>query len=132
MSEMRIWASAALTRAARTMAQVALSMLPTAAMVTEVDWIVVAYTALAAGVVSILMSVVRLPEAVGESNTFIGAVFWRTIRTMAQAAVALIPSGVMITSVDWQHIALTVALSGVICILTAIATDLPEAETVSE
>ena len=128
MSEMRKWAQAALCRAGRTMAQVALAMLPTAAMVTEIDWIVVAYTALCAGVASILMSVVRLPEAVGESSSFAGAVFWRTVRTMAQAAVGMIPAGVMITQIDWGQIILTVALSGIICVLTAIATDLPESE----
>lgn len=128
MSDMRKWAQAALCRSGRTMAQVALSMLPTAAMVTEVNWIVVAYTALCAGVASLLMSVARLPEAVGESSSFAAAVFWRTVRTMAQAAVGMIPAGAMITQVDWRQIVLTVALSGIICILTAIATDLPEAE----
>lgn len=132
MSDLRKWAQAALTRAARTMAQVALGMLPTAAMVTEVNWIVVIQTALCAGLASILMSVVRLPEAVGESTSFAAAVFWRTVRTMAQAAVGLIPAGVMITAVDWKNVVLTVALVGIICVLNAIMTDLPEAEGEAE
>lgn len=128
MSDLRKWAQAALTRAARQMAQVAIAMLPAAAMVTEVDWIAVAYTALCAGIASILMSVVHLPEAVGQSNNFASATFWRAVRTMAATAAGLIPAGVMITDIDWRHLAGVVAFAGILCVLTAIMTDLPEAE----
>lgn len=128
MNDLRKWGQAALTRAARQMAQVALAMLPAAAVVTEIDWITVAGTALCAGVASILMSVVVLPEAVGESTSFLSATFWRTIRTMAATAAGLIPAGVIITDIDWIHLVGVVLFAGILCILTAIMTDLPEAE----
>ena len=59
------WIKAAATRAVKTMAQSALAMLPAAAMITEVNWKVVAGTALLAGATSVLTSIVGLPE-VGE------------------------------------------------------------------
>lgn len=53
-------------RALRTMAQTAVAMLPAAATITDVDWMVVAGTAALAGVTSILTSIATgLPE-VGE------------------------------------------------------------------
>lgn len=59
----KAWVRAAAIRALRTMAQSALSLLPAAAMITEVDWKVILGTSLLAGVSSILTSVVTgLPE----------------------------------------------------------------------
>ena len=59
----KAWVKAAAIRALRTMAQSALSLLPAAAMITEVDWKVILGTSLLAGVSSILTSVVTgLPE----------------------------------------------------------------------
>lgn len=57
--------------------------------------------------------------------------FWeaagiRALRTMAQAAVVLIPTGVAIQEIGWLHIAGLVAAEGVVSVLTSIATGLPE------
>lgn len=57
------WAYAAIVRAIRTMAQVALSMFSVGMAVNEVDWIKLLSVSLVAGVYSILTSVVTtLPE----------------------------------------------------------------------
>lgn len=56
------WIKAAGIRAAKTMAQTAVAMLPAAATITAVDWRTVAGTAALAGVVSILTSLAGLPE----------------------------------------------------------------------
>ena len=56
------WIKAAGIRAAKTMAQTAVAMLPAAATITAVDWQTVAGTAALAGVVSILTSLAGLPE----------------------------------------------------------------------
>lgn len=57
------WWKAAAVRAVKTVAQTALAMLPAAGMITEVDWLTVAYTAALAGVVSLLTSMkMGLPE----------------------------------------------------------------------
>lgn len=49
----------------------------------------------------------------------------RAVKTMAQAAVALIPAAVCITEVNWPVVAGTAALAGVNSILTSIS-GLPE------
>lgn len=51
----------------------------------------------------------------------------RTIKTVAETAVALIPAAVTINQVDWQTVIGTAALSGVICFLTCVA-GIPEVE----
>lgn len=59
--------------------------------------------------------------------------FWkaaaiRAVKTVAQSAVALIPAAVSITAVDWKVVAGSALLSGVVSILTSVATGLPEVE----
>lgn len=56
------WIKAAGIRAAKTMAQTAVAMLPVAATITAVDWKTVIGTAALAGVASILTSLAGLPE----------------------------------------------------------------------
>lgn len=58
----RKWLKAAGVRAAKTMAQTAVAMLPAAATIAAVDWVTVAGTAALAGVVSVLTSLAGLPE----------------------------------------------------------------------
>lgn len=45
----------------------------------------------------------------------------KTIKTMAQTAVGVIGSSALITDVNWQVVASTVALSGVMCVLMNIS-----------
>ena len=58
--------------------------------------------------------------------------FWyacgvRAARTMAQTAVALIGTNAIgVTGVDWVGVASGAALSGIVSVLTSIATGLPE------
>lgn len=56
------WAKAAGVRAVKTTAQSAIAAIGASAMISEVDWVVVASTAVLAGVVSILTSIAGLPE----------------------------------------------------------------------
>lgn len=44
----------------------------------------------------------------------------RTVKTMAETAVALIPATVTINQVDWKTVLGTSVLSGVICFLTCV------------
>ena len=58
------WMKAALVRGLRTVAQAAVASIGTAAVLGEVDWVMVASSAALAGVLSILTSIVTgLPEA---------------------------------------------------------------------
>ena len=61
----RNWWKAAGVRAVKTVAQAAVAAIGTTAMLNEVDWLVVASTALLAGVLSLLTSIAGLPEVEG-------------------------------------------------------------------
>lgn len=57
--------------------------------------------------------------------------FWksaiiRAIRTMAQTAVATIGTAAVIDEVDWMFVLSASLLAGILSILTAVATGLPE------
>lgn len=51
----------------------------------------------------------------------------RTVKTMAETAIAMIPAMVTIEEVDWLVVLSTSATSGIICILTCLK-GLPEVE----
>ena len=56
------WIKAAAIRAVKTVAQTAVATIGTTAMFTEVNWAVVGWAALLAGVLSVLTSLAGLPE----------------------------------------------------------------------
>lgn len=65
MKKWKTWIKAAGIRAAKTMAQTAVALLPASATISAVDWKVVVGTAALAGVASILTSLAGLPEIDG-------------------------------------------------------------------
>ena len=62
MTNWKIWLKAAAIRAIKTVAQTAVATIGTTAVMSEVDWIMVASTSALAGVLSLLTSVAGLPE----------------------------------------------------------------------
>ena len=56
------WLKAAGMRAIKTIAQTAVAMVGTTALMSEVNWIVVASASVLAGVLSLLTSIAGLPE----------------------------------------------------------------------
>lgn len=56
------WFKAALIRALKTIAQTAVATIGTAAVMSEVNWVMVASASVLAGVLSMLTSVAGLPE----------------------------------------------------------------------
>lgn len=56
------WFKAALIRALKTVAQTAVATIGTAAVMSEVNWMMVASASVLAGVLSLLTSVAGLPE----------------------------------------------------------------------
>lgn len=63
----RKWLKAAGIRALKTVAQTAVATIGTTALVTDVNWVVVASASALAGILSLLTSVAGLPE-VGEGD----------------------------------------------------------------
>jgi hypothetical protein len=64
MKQMNPWLKAALIRAVRTVAQSALATIGTAAVLGDVNWLLVASAAALSGILSLLTSIVTgLPEA---------------------------------------------------------------------
>ncbi len=61
-------------------------------------------------------------------NDFIKASLIRAVRTIAQTAVAMIGTATVLSSVDWKVVLSASLLSGILSILTSIATGLPEVE----
>lgn len=64
----RTLAKAAGIRALRTVAQTAIATIGTSAVLSEVDWVMVASASVLAGVLSILMAVSGLPEVAEEKE----------------------------------------------------------------
>lgn len=62
MEKFLTWFKAASVRAIKTVAQTALAVIGTSALITEVNWAVVASAAGMAGVLSLLTSTAGLPE----------------------------------------------------------------------
>ena len=63
MKNKTTWLKAAAIRAVKTVAQTAVATIGTTALLTEVNWAVVASASVLAGVLSLLTSVAGLPEA---------------------------------------------------------------------
>lgn len=59
---MKSWIKAAGIRAVKTIAQTAVATIGTSAVLSDVNWIVVASASILAGVLSLLTSVAGLPE----------------------------------------------------------------------
>lgn len=61
-------------------------------------------------------------------KTFWKAAIIRSVRTICQTAVATIGTSAVISDVNWGIVASASVLSGILSILTSVATGLPEAE----
>ena len=62
MKNLKMWFKAAGVRAVKTVAQTAVATIGTAAVIGEVNWVMVASASALAGVLSLLTSVAGLPE----------------------------------------------------------------------
>lgn len=68
MKNWKNWIKAAGVRAVKTVAQTAVATIGTAAVMGDVNWVMVASASVLAGVLSMLTSVAGLPEVEGDEN----------------------------------------------------------------
>ena len=62
------------------------------------------------------------------NNQFWKATLNRAVRTIAQTAVAMIGTSVVMSDVKWEMVISASLLSGILSVLTSISTGLPEVE----
>ena len=65
---LKVWLKAALVRAIRTVAQTAVATIGTAAVLQDINWVMVISAAVLAGLLSVLTSITGLPEVKGEAG----------------------------------------------------------------
>ncbi len=65
---MKTWLRAACIRAAKTVAQSAMAIIGTSALMSEVDWLTVFSASLLAGILSLITSIAGLPEVDKENG----------------------------------------------------------------
>lgn len=61
-------------------------------------------------------------------KSFIKAAGIRAIRTIAQTAVAMIGTSLVLSDVNWWAVVSASVLAGILSLLTSVATGLPEVE----
>ena len=61
-------------------------------------------------------------------KSFLKAAAIRAVRTIAQTAVAMIGTSLVLSEVNWWAVASASILAGILSLLTSVATGLPEVE----
>ena len=61
-------------------------------------------------------------------DKFVKAAAIRALRTLIQAAIAVIGTSAVISEVDWVAVGSSALMAGILSLLTSAATGLPEAE----
>ena len=61
-------------------------------------------------------------------KTFLKAASIRAVRTIAQTAIAMIGTSIVLSDVNWWAVLSASVLAGILSLLTSVATGLPEVE----
>lgn len=120
-----VWWKAAAVRGLRTALVVAVPYVPIS-FLGEVPYLTIASAAALAFIASLLTSVVDIPEAQGQDQTWYFAIISRISKTVAQAVVAGFGTAILIQGVDWSSIGQLALTAGFGSLLLAVLKTLPE------
>lgn len=125
-----IWAKAAGVRALKTVAQTLIANVGISATMNRGNWMVALSASIMAGIVSLAMSLVGLPEETdsnGGAQSWIRAALVRSIKTIGQSVASSLAAFTLLSEVYWPSVLAAALIAGALSIVTSIA-GLPEAE----
>lgn len=122
----KAWWEAAGSRALRTAIVVAIPYIP-ASYTGQVPYLTILSAAVLAAILSLLTSLVGLPEVSGKQPVWWFAVAERVVKTIAQAAITAVGNAVLLQNVHWLDIAQIALTAGFGSLLLAFLKELPEA-----
>lgn len=126
----KIWLKAACVRACRTMGQSAISIMGSAVILQDVNWLMLLSSTVLTGILSMATSAAGLPE-INEKHCkkcWAAAAAERAIKTMCQTFLSMAGSAVTLQEVNWAMIGSATLLSGIASLITSATTSLPEVE----
>lgn len=125
-----IWAKAAGIRAIKTVAQTMVANISLAAVVSPDDWMVALSASILAGIASLAMSLVGLPEEkddTGSARSWVKAALIRSVRTIGQSVASSLAAFTLLSEVYWPTVLAAALVAGALSILTSIG-GVPEAK----
>ncbi len=125
-----IWAKAAGIRAIKTVAQTMVANISLAAVVSPDDWMVALSASILAGIASLAMSLVGLPEEkddTGSARSWVKATLIRSVKTIGQSVASSLAAFTLLSEVYWPTVLAAALVAGALSILTSIG-GVPEAK----
>ena len=125
-----IWAKAAGIRAIKTVAQTMVANISLAAVVSPDDWMVALSASILAGIASLAMSLVGLPEEkddTGSARSWVKAALIRSVKTIGQSVASSLAVFTLLSEVYWPTVLAAALVAGALSILTSIG-GVPEAK----
>ncbi len=125
-----IWAKAAGIRAIKTVAQTMVANISLAAVVSPDDWMVALSASILAGIASLAMSLVGLPEEkddTGSARSWVKAALIRSVKTIGQSVASSLAAFTLLSEVYWPTVLAAALVAGALSILTSIG-GVPEAK----
>ena len=110
-----IWAKAAGIRAIKTVAQTMVANISLAAVVSPDDWMVALSASILAGIASLAMSLVGLPEEkddTGSARSWVKATLIRSVKTIGQSVASSLAAFTLLSEVYWPTVLAAALVAG--------------------
>ncbi len=124
-----LWLKSAGVRAIKTVAQTLIANIGVTAAMSWGDWRTTLSASAMAGIVSLCMSLVSLPETDTEPDTertWIKSAWVRCLRTIGQSVASNLAAFTLLSQVNWVSVMYAALIAGALSLVTSI-TGLPEA-----